>query len=210
MDEGEHVGSITTASQVLFIGARSDLSFEGWALIGHNYKLLGDYDQARQWFDLVLREEKKNATYLEYIQNRIRLEEMISELQFIRVAVSGGKYTDFERMLRFNVIGLKRLLNQLDASEDVLIQIDPEMVLGGFYFLNGLGLREDDAELGWGHWARREIAEVLEAVGRWVRYSEFELVDVAFLETTKKAQINQSLEAIDRLLERSIRKSAGR
>jgi tetratricopeptide (TPR) repeat protein len=210
MDEGEHVESITTASQVLFIGARSDLSFEGWALIGHNYKLLGDYDQARQWFDLVLREEKKNATYLEYIQNRIRLEEMSSELQFIRGAVSGGNYSDFERMLRVNVAGLERLLKQLDASEDVLAQADPEMVLGGFYFLNGWGLREDDAELGWGHWARREIAEVLEAVERWVRYCEFELVDVAFLETTKKAQINQSLEAIDRLLERSTRKAAGR
>jgi len=210
MDEGEHVESITTASQVLFIGARSDLSFEGWALIGHNYKLLGDYDQARKWFDLVLKEEKKNAAYLEYIQNRIRLEEMISELQFIRGAVSGGNYNDFERILRVNVAGLERLQKQLDASEDVLAQANPEMVLGGFYFLNGWGLRKDSAELGWGHWARQEIAEVLEAVERWVKYCEFELVDVAFLETTKKAQINQSLEAIDRLLERSIKKSAGR
>jgi len=151
MDEGEHIESITTATQILSIGARNDLSFEGWSLIGHNYKLLGNYDQARQWFDRVLREERQNGSYLRYIQHKIRLEEMISELAFIRSAVSGGE-----------------------------------------------------------HWARQEIDEVSEAVQRWVKYCEFELVDVAFLETTRKAQIDRDIETIDALLERSSRKSSGR
>ena len=202
MDEGEHIGSIATAAQILSIGARNDLCFEGWSLIGHNYKLLGDYDQARQWFDRVIQEEQRNDAYLSYIQNKIRLEEMISELRFIRSVVAGGQYRDFEQMLRFNVNELERLLSQLDAFEEVLAQTDPAMVLGGFYFLQGWGLREDADALGWGHWARQEIAEVLGAVRRWVKYCEFELVDVAFLETTRKAQIDRDLEAIDRILER--------
>lgn len=210
MDEGEHIGSIATTAQVLSIGARNDLYFEGWALIGHNYKLLGDYDAARQWFDRVIREEKRNSAYLNYVQNRIRLEEMISELEFIRSVVAEGHYRDFERMLRFNVDELERLLDQLDAFEEVLAQTDPEMVLGGFYFLQGWGMREDADELGWGHWARQEMDEVLEAVQRWVKYCEFELVDVAFLETTRKAQIDRELEVLDRILERSSGGSSGR
>ena len=71
-------------------------------------------------------------------------------------------------------------------------------------------MREDADELGWGHWARQEIDEVSEADQRWVKYCEFELVDVAFLETTRKAQIDRDIETIDALLERSSRKSSGR
>ena len=84
------------------------------------------------------------------------------------------------------------------------------MVLGGFYFLYGWGMREEADELGWGHWARQEIAEVSEAVERWVKYCEFELADVAFLETARKAQIDQSLERIDGLLEQGSGGSSGR
>ena len=124
--------------------------------------------------------------------------------------MAGGQYRDFEQMLRFNVNELERLLSQLDAFEEVLAQTDLAMVLGGFYFLQGWGMREDADALGWGHWARQEIAEVLGAVQRWVKYCEFELVDVAFLETTRKAQIDRDLEAIDRILERGSAGSSGR